>query len=385
MNMKNINDKHPAHSSEVKLEGVTDAPKMKFNEKLKCASKAFGASREKPLTCLTAVSVAISAVAITLSVMALNAPKTSLDRFKDRVETIAKAHNVETPRAFDPNVKDTGDLIVTDIAPKTDVKAQEKDEEVAHPSVSQSPTKAELEDEGDFPTTHEANTLSIAERQKRLSPIDRIVSLPMDGMRAVASKDGKIMYMGESGRFVIVGKLYDIWERKPLHTIEEIAHAANHIPVEKFGLTPEGKSVISTGNGKETVTAFVDPLCGWCHKLMEDITKDQSLLENYRFHFYVIPALGDASHMVAKHLFCANASAREKFQAFMKGSDAILALKTKEKCEMAGYNDTLMTAQLLGVQGVPFVVASDGRFVAGKPQDVKAFLKGEKDKTGSAR
>ena len=69
----------------------------------------------------------------------------------------------------------------------------------------------------------------------------------------------------------------------------------------------------------------------------------------------------------------------------MKGSDAILALKTKEKCEMAGYNDTLMTAQLLGVQGVPFVVASDGRFVAGKPQDVKAFLKGEKDKTGSAR
>lgn len=385
MKMKNINDKHENHSSEVKLESATDAPKLKFNVRLRCPSKPFFASREKPLMCLTAVSVVVSAVAITLSVMALNAPKTSLDRFKDRVETIAKTHNIETPRAFDPHVKDTGDLIVTEIAPKTEVKAQEENEEVTHPNASDSPLKAMLEENADFHPANEADTLSMAQRQKWVSPIDRIVSLPMEGMRAVASKDGKIMYMGESGRFVIVGKLYDIWERKPLRTIEEIAHAANHIPVEKFGLTPEGKSVISTGNGKEIVTVFVDPQCGWCHKLVKEISEDSTLLETYRFHFYVIPALGDVSHKVAKHLYCSNVNPQEKLQAFMRGNDAIFSLKTKEKCEMAGYNETLMTAQLLGVQGVPFMVAPDGRFVAGKPQDVKAFLKGEKDKTGSTR
>ncbi len=37
---------------------------------------------------------------------------------------------------------------------------------------------------------------------------------------------------------------------------------------------------------------------------------------------------------------------------------------------------TLVTAQILGIQGVPFIVANDGRISRGRPYDLSAWLEG---------
>ena len=222
----------------------------------------------------------------------------------------------------------------------------------------------------------EAKDVSDSKKPTLPAKVDRIVELGMNNVRAVADSDGKVMFMGEGGRFVIAdGKLFDIWARKELKTIDDMAYAASHLPVKDFGLTPEGKNVVTLGEGAEEVSIFVDPQCGWCHRLMQEIEADKTLLDRFTFNFYVVPALGDESNRLAKRLFCSDATNKAKYSALKSGREAIDALSMPNgKCKTDDYDQTLVMAQMLGVKGVPFLVSADGRFIAGKPKDIKAFL-----------
>ena len=204
----------------------------------------------------------------------------------------------------------------------------------------------------------------------------KIVEFGMDNVRAVSDENGQVMLMGENGRFVVSGgRLYDLWAKKEMKSIDDIEYAAKHIPVKGFGFKTQGYNVTSVGHGKENVYAFVDPFCGWCHRLMTEIQADQTLTDRYTVHFYVVPALGDASNTVSRQFFCAKADNKTKFEALKNGAKAIEALpESNSPCDTAGYDQTLMMAQLLGVKGVPFIVAADGRFIEGKPKDVRGFL-----------
>lgn len=204
--------------------------------------------------------------------------------------------------------------------------------------------------------------------------IDRVVKLDFDDAHAVHSDNGQILFMSGNGRFVLVGDLIDVWQKKELKTIEEIAEASSRIPVEDLGLTPEGMNTLTLGTGPKVVSAFVDPHCGWCHRLITEVKDDAGLLKDYTVNFYVVPALGAASNEVAKHLYCAKADPKQKLEAFIEGPDKIRALPRDEACDTRGYDQTLMTAQLIGVKGVPFVIAPDGRSVEGKPRSLRGFL-----------
>ena len=213
-------------------------------------------------------------------------------------------------------------------------------------------------------------------KAKKVSPIQSVVNLPINGMKAILADDGTLMFVTDNGRYAFVGDMIDIWQQKPLETIDEIRNSVTTVPVKALGLKPDGLNVLQWGTGKERVSAFVDPQCGWCHALIEEVKKDKDLSERFTFDFYVVPALGDTSDSLARQLWCADATNEEKLNAFTKGGDAISALKQKQpgQCVMGGYDQTLVTAQMLEVKGVPFLIAADGRYVAGKPQSVRSFL-----------
>lgn len=215
--------------------------------------------------------------------------------------------------------------------------------------------------------------------------IDRVVKLDFDDAHAVHSDNGQILFMSGNGRFVLVGDLIDVWQKKELKTIEEIADATSRIPVEDLGLTPEGMNTLTLGTGPKVVSAFVDPHCGWCHRLITEVKDDAQLLKDFTVNFYVVPALGAASNEVAKHLYCAKADGKQKLEAFIGGPDKIKALPRDEACNTQGYDQTLMTAQLLGVKGVPFVIAPDGRSVEGKPRSLRNFLEPQTDAKAPAK
>ncbi|MCA2453739.1 DsbC family protein, partial [Vibrio alginolyticus] len=47
-----------------------------------------------------------------------------------------------------------------------------------------------------------------------------------------------------------------------------------------------------------------------------------------------------------------------------------------DACNLEPMQRTLVTAQILGIQGVPFIVANDGRISRGRPYDLSAWLEG---------
>lgn len=207
--------------------------------------------------------------------------------------------------------------------------------------------------------------------------IERIVDMGISKVRAVKGKDGTIMFIADMGRFVFTGSVYDLWQKKQLTTIDEISDAVSRIDLAGLNLRPERLNLARVGTGKKHVTIFVDPLCGWCHKLMNEVVADASLKDEYTFDFLVIPALGKASDELSKRLFCSESDPAKRFDVLRGGREGIEKLaKPSSSCKAEGYDRTKMTSSFLGVQAVPFVIAPDGRFSRGKPANLRSFLEG---------
>lgn len=209
---------------------------------------------------------------------------------------------------------------------------------------------------------------------KNVSPIERIVAIDTDTIRAIKSRDGKLMFLVDNGRFAFLGKMIDVWSRKELTTIEDIADAVSHIDLARMGFKLDKVNHISVGAGPRHITAFVDPQCGWCHKLIAEINAKPELQKDYTFDFVVVPVLGQRSEMLAKKIFCADADDAARYRALTDGARSIEALKQKDECPLEVFAQTRVIAQAVGVQGVPMVISHDGRFERGKPRDLMAFL-----------
>lgn len=203
----------------------------------------------------------------------------------------------------------------------------------------------------------------------------KYVILPFGKMIAVEEAD-KITYMSENGRFVLTGRMVDIWEKKEITDIEQLRNAYETINLRKMGLEPEKLNTLTIGKGEKEVSFFVDPNCGPCHQLMNEAIKLNEKDQQYRFNFIVIPALGDHSNLLSKGLFCSTDTDDKKLDALLKNTIPMLA--QPETCDTRRYDLTLVGAQAIGVNGVPFLINHDGTPFRGKPDNLKNWLEGEK-------
>lgn len=201
--------------------------------------------------------------------------------------------------------------------------------------------------------------------------LDAIVELPIKSLRAVEA-NGEIVFLSENGRFVLKGQLYDVWYRDTVDTIPQMVDASTRLHFKRLASDIDEQNVLTIGTGPKQVVVYVDPLCAICHKLMQDA---QKMAKQYTFKFLVVPALGDKSNELSRRVFCAS-DKDEALKSFM--SNTLETLPQKESCEMAGYDNTLLLAQLLDIQAVPFVVAPDGRFSYGRPAELKKWLEDAK-------
>ena len=201
------------------------------------------------------------------------------------------------------------------------------------------------------------------EKAAAVPQIERIIEMDAEKIRAIRSVDGRTMFMVDNGRFVFVGDMFDMWQRK--------------MDLKGAGFDLENANKFSLGKGKKQVTVFVDPQCGWCHKLIEEVSSDTALLEEYAFDFVVIPVLGPQSEKLARRFSCTSENDMQKrLEAFQKGAEGIEAMPLLEKCDGSKYQQTRTSAEILGIHSAPLVVAHDGRFARGKPKSMAAFLSG---------
>ncbi len=204
-----------------------------------------------------------------------------------------------------------------------------------------------------------------------ISKIDGMVSLPITGLKAVET-NGRIVFMSDSGRFVIDGTLYDAWGKTPLTTLDQIREASNTLDLTRLGLNLDDLRPLTLGKGKKKVVIFVDPRCPHCHSVLNQA----ALLTNqYTFEILAIPVLGPDSERQVRQLGCAE-NKKAALNALLSGRISTIA--QQDNCDLEPIQRTLVTAQILGIQGVPFIIAHDGRISRGRPADLKIWLEARK-------
>lgn len=199
--------------------------------------------------------------------------------------------------------------------------------------------------------------------------LEGVVELPIKNLRAVQN-DGQIFFVSDNGRFVLTGQLYDIWYKTPLDSLAQMEEVAARIDFTRMGMNVDTLNTVSMGSGEKQVVVFVDPLCTPCHALMHDARK---LTSQYTFKFIAVPALGEESNRLAKTMACAK-DPQEALDALL--NNTLKTLPTRTPCDVGHYDKTLLTAQLLGIEGVPFIVGPEGRVGRGRPANLAAWLEG---------
>lgn len=227
------------------------------------------------------------------------------------------------------------------------------------------------------------DTVALSKTLKEMPAIDKVVEMDVKKLRAFRDKENRVLYMLDNGRFVFVGDMIDVWNKKKIESLEELDYAFNRIDLKALGLEVERTNHITFGGGPKKVVAVVDPYCGWCHRLIQEIRDDPSLSKDYTFEFIIAGFLGQKSRDAAKTLSCSIAPAEAKINALLAGQGAMDKLIKGGTCDETKLKESQLAVNAMGVQSVPFLIAPDGRFNRGKPRDIRAFLEG-KDQSAAA-
>jgi thiol:disulfide interchange protein DsbC len=207
---------------------------------------------------------------------------------------------------------------------------------------------------------------------------DSIRRLPIDGINMV-EVDGRIIYTSTNGRFVFTNaELYDTFNRKRLTTASEIADYSKRLNLDAMGIDRGLIGSVALGSGSKQVTMFIDPMCGYCSKMLSQVINNPDLYKTYTFNVVGIPILGEQSASVLRNLICAYKNNEVDAGGFV----ATLANKSYSglknytaTCDDGNVERAIITAKLLGAKGVPFVVSSTGKYMNSMPSDIEAFLK----------
>jgi thiol:disulfide interchange protein DsbC len=220
--------------------------------------------------------------------------------------------------------------------------------------------------------TTESSTPEAGGIRDLLRGISGMQRLPVSGVQMVEAGE-RVLFVSANGRYVFTGPAWDLWHGARLETLNETARLAERIDLKRLGLDPAALGALDLGTGERDVVVFVDPRCPHCRRLMEGLP---ALAERYRFRLVPLPVLGPESETAVLRLACL--AERDPSTA----RDALLAQTVEAlpaptgTCGQAPVQRALVTAQLLGIVGVPYLIAPDGRLQHGVPEDLEGWLEG---------
>ena len=200
-------------------------------------------------------------------------------------------------------------------------------------------------------------------------------ALNTPGMIVVQTEDlPDLLIMSANGRWVMRGQLYDTWTGRTIQSVAAIRESVKRMPLDRLWPKLNQLAPIIVGTGASDVMIWVDPSAGPSRQLLEEL---EALTGEYKFHVLPIPVLGEASETQNRLLTCA--SDKDAAAAAVLSGTGIRNLEQDPMCDLTPAHTRLVTAQILGLQGVPVVIMrSNGRFNNGVPQvGLRAWLGGE--------
>ena len=202
-----------------------------------------------------------------------------------------------------------------------------------------------------------------------LREIEATRQLPAGSFSAVKVKGRQGLYfLSSDGRILIKGSAYDLWSGRNLATLADVERAATRIDLKGFATIWPQLDPIMLGEEPATVVAFVSPGCPLCRSLIDQALE---LTDRYRFLLLPIPAGGDSAALV-RGLACAQD--RKAAEAAWLRHAFTAAMAQRPVCDLEPVQRRVITAQLLGIKAVPWIVRPDGALSEGMPPDLAAWL-----------
>ncbi len=185
------------------------------------------------------------------------------------------------------------------------------------------------------------------------------------------------VFISSNGRFALTGgKLMDIWTQQEIKDLPDIDKIANRIDLSRMKLNVDDLGPVTIGHGKTSVLVFIDPRCPYCGKVMKDL---QALQDQYTFKLVMVPILGPESQNIVVQLACQLGSSDSKLKdtvrdRLLKQDYVGLPTEPPGQCNKEPLQKAVVTAKLFGLQGVPFLIAPDGRTHSGAPEVLADWL-----------
>jgi thiol:disulfide interchange protein DsbC len=194
---------------------------------------------------------------------------------------------------------------------------------------------------------------NLAERLPNLPKIDEISKTPIAGLYEIRIGTD-VMYVDESGSYIIQGQLIDAKTRVNLTE----ARVAKLSAIDFASLPLADSVVIKQGNGQRKMAVFADPNCGYCKRFERDLVA----LKDVTIYTFLYPILGPDSTAKSRDIWCSKDSVKT-WRAWMV--DGVAPPKITAKCDTAALDRNLEFGQKYRVQGTPAVVFEDGSRVPG--------------------
>ena len=182
---------------------------------------------------------------------------------------------------------------------------------------------------------------------------DKISRSPVPGLLEVIIGP-RVLYFSEDGQFLVNGHIIDIKNQKDV--TEPRLSDARKGAIDK--LDEKNMIIFSPENPKHTVTVFTDADCGYCRKLHDQMGEYNKLGISVRYLLYPRSQVGSPSYKKAVSIWCSDD--RKKALTDAKSG---MGVESKECPSPVSAN--MQLGRLMGVNGTPSIVQSNGEMIRG--------------------
>jgi thiol:disulfide interchange protein DsbC len=185
--------------------------------------------------------------------------------------------------------------------------------------------------------------------------IRRMARLPVGGLQAVETNDRQLLFISDTGRYVVRGNAYDLWHGVALTSLAQAEELAGRIDLKHLKLDVADLGALDLGTGPDVV-AFVDPQCPHCAAFFKDLA---SLTDRYRFWLISLPIAADShSEVLAVHCLATTDRAAALTALLEHRGDVPAATGTcGQQTAVSGFEKPRKNGELSGDRHGPWVAA----------------------------